>query len=283
MAGSGITRRQFTQGAALAAMSLSAGVQAAAEPKAPGMKITIVGDSTCIPDPGHDVASFLINGKHLVDTGWYAALKMRQYGFDPLALESIIITHFHQDHYIGLPQLLFFAGLKRIERPLTIAAPAEHLPRVMKAAEEFLQIARFPQLTVKYRLVPLRAGDAFELSDVRVESFAAKHVSGKNQPEPALAYKVTDKSGGARFVYSGDTSSHPPLAGFARDAALLIHDASHTPVKDSAAIAKQAGVGKLVLIHYTQSRAERLLQEARAVFPHTALAKEGQTLEIGKA
>ena len=268
----------------MAALSLSAGpLAAAAGPNGPCMKIAIIGDSTCIPDPGHDAASFLINGKHLVDTGWYAALKMRQYGLDPSALESIIITHFHQDHYIGLPQLLFFLGLKRIERPLTIAAPAEHLPRVMKAAEDFLQIARFPQLKVNTKLIPLAAGDSFELSDVRVESFAAKHVSGKNQPEPALSYKVTDKAGGARFVYSGDTSPHPPLADFARGASVLIHDAAHTAAKDSAEIAKQAGVSRLVLIHYAQGRAERLLQEARAVFPHTELAREGQTLEIRKA
>jgi ribonuclease BN (tRNA processing enzyme) len=39
-------------------------------------------------------------------------------------------------------------------------------------------------------------------------------------------------------------------------------------------------VGRLALIHYSQPRADRLLQEAKAVFPNTELAKEGQTLEI---
>jgi len=86
----------------------------------------------------------LINGKHLVDTGWCAALKMREYGFDPLALESIILTHFHQDHYLGLPQLLFFVGLRK--RPgllLNIAGPSENLQRVVEAADAFLQVPRF--------------------------------------------------------------------------------------------------------------------------------------------
>jgi ribonuclease BN (tRNA processing enzyme) len=60
----------------------------------------------------------------------------------------------------------------------------------------------------------------------------------------------------------------------------LIHDGVHTPPKDAAAIAQQAGVGRLVLIHYPQDRAARILAEAQAVFPNTELAREGHTLEI---
>ncbi len=276
-----MTRRQFHRSAAIAAAGLSAALQAtAAEPKAPGLKVTVIGDSTCIPDPGHDVASLLINGRHLIDTGWYAALKMREYGFDPLALESIWITHFHHDHYIGLPQLLFFVGLKQRAAPLTLAGPAEHLPQILKFTNEFLQIARFPQLTVNLKVVPLTPGDGLELSDVRVESFGVNHVSGKQQPEQAMAYKVSDKASGACFVYSGDTSHYPPLAEFARGVPLLVHDGSHTPAKAAAEVAKQAGVGRLALIHYNQARGERLLQDAQAVFANSELAKQGQTWEI---
>jgi len=290
MPSSPMTRRQF-HGAASAVVAAAAGLGTAvrnasgAEPKsaaaaAPGLKINVIGDSTCIPDPGHDVASLLVQGKHLIDTGWYAALKMREYGFDPLALESILITHFHHDHYIGLPQLLFFIGLKQRPQPLTIAGPAQHLARMVETANQFLQLDRFPQLTVQLKLIPLAPGDRFELSDVRVESFGVNHVSGKQQPEPALAYKVTDKASGACFVYSGDTSAYPPLAEFARGVPLLIHDGAHTPAKASAEVAKQAGVGRLALIHYTQARGDRLLQDARPIFPNTELAREGQCFEI---
>jgi ribonuclease Z len=277
----GITRRQFACGVAMAAVGARAALEAvAAEPRPAGMKFTILGDSTCIPDPGHDVASFLINGKHLVDTGWYSALKMREYGFDPLALESIIITHFHQDHYLGLPQLLFFAGLKRKKDPLTIAGPAEYLDQVLHAAKEFLQISRFPEITPNYKTIPLKPGDTFELSDVRFQTMAAKHISGAKRSEPAIVFKVTDKTNGACAVFTGDTSYHPPIADFAQGVPLLIHDGAHTPAKDAADIAKRASVGRLVLIHHNQAHADRLLQEAKAVFPNTELAKEGQTLEI---
>lgn len=275
------TRRRFTQTAAIAALGLSAGVQA--ETEVPGMKIAVLGDSVCIPDPGHEPSSLLVNGKHLIDTGWCVALSMRQYGFDPTVLESILLTHCHQDHYIGLPQLLFFIGMKQSQRPLTIAGPAEHLAHVLEAARDFLQIHRFPELAVNVKAVPLAPGDVLELSDVRVESLAARHVSSKNRAEPALAYRVTDKASGATFAYSGDTSYHPPLAEFARNVPLLIHDAAHTSAKDAADIARQAGAGRLLLIHYAQSRGQRLLQEAQGVFPNTDLARQGETLEIAAA
>ncbi|MBI5684582.1 MAG: MBL fold metallo-hydrolase [Verrucomicrobia bacterium] len=276
---SNMTRREFARITA-AGLSSALVAKAAAAPVAP-LKITIIGESSCIPDVKREMACFLINGKHLVDTGWCAALRMREHGFDPLALESIIITHFHQDHYIGLPQLLFYIGLrKRPGPPLNIVGPSENLRRVVEAADAFLQVPRFPELAVNRKLVPLNAGDKFEVTGLRFETFAARHTSGTNRVEQALVYKVTDKASGACAVFTGDTHPHPPIAEFAKGVSLLIHDGAHTPPKDAARIAQQAGVKKLVLIHYNQSRAAKLLAEAKSVFPNTELAEEGRTLEV---
>ena len=245
------------------------------------MRITVLGDSSCTPDVGHEAACLLINGKHLVDTGWCAVLKMREYGFDPMALESLILTHFHQDHYLGLPQLLFYLGLhKRRGTPFKILGPREHIEPVVKMAVEFLQTSRFPELALDYRLVPLAAGDQCELADLHLQSFAARHFSSANQLEPALVYKVTDKANGACAVLTGDTHYHPPIAEFARGVPLLIHDGVHTAPKDAAGIARRAGVGPLLWIHYSQSRAARTLAEASAVFAPAELVKEGTTLEV---
>jgi len=247
------------------------------------LKITIIGDSSCIPDLRRETACFLINGKHLVDTGWCSALRMREHGFDPLKLDSIILTHFHQDHYIGLPQLLFYIGLrKRTGPPLNIVGPSENLRRVVEAADAFLQVPRFPELAVNRKLVPLAAGDKFETTDLRFDTFAANHVSGTNRVEQALVYKVTDKASGACAVFTGDTHHHPPIAEFAKGASLLIHDGAHTAPKDAARIAQQAGVKRLVLIHYGHSRGAKILAEAKAVFPNTELAEEGKSFEVSK-
>lgn len=214
------------------------------------MKVTFIGVSSCIPDVGSESPCFLVNGKHLVDTGWNAVLKMREHSIDPLNLESIILTHLHQDHYIGLPPLLFFFGLRRRfspgKTPLKIFGPVEHLERVLRSALEFLQIKRFPELGVDYRVVPLEPGEGFELDDLRFETAATSHTSGHNRPEPALMFKIISKGGGAPFAFTGDTHYHPPVAEFTKGVSLLVHDAGHTSPKDVATIAKTAGVKRLL-------------------------------------
>ncbi len=247
------------------------------------MEITFVGVSSCIPEPGRETACFVIDGKHLVDTGWCAALKMREYGLDPMALDSVILTHLHQDHSLGLPGVLFYQGLRGRDplrrEPLRLFGPGEHLAHVVEAALAFLQVARFPELVLNYELAPLAPGDRFALGDLRFETMAAHHVSGKGALEPALIYRVTQEGGGT-IVFTGDTHHHPPVAQFARGAALLIHDGAHTAARDAARLAREAGVGRLLLVHYAESRAEQILAEAREVFPNTALADDGMTVTV---
>lgn len=248
------------------------------------MKITFTGTSSCIPDIESETSSFVINDKHLVDTGWCTALGMRRYGIDPLGLESIILTHLHQDHYIGLVQLLFYITMRGPKgpsvQPLSIIGPGDYLAHVVNAAFDFLQLPRFPELEMSYTLVPLSPDQSFDLGDLHIDSCAARHVSGKGNTEPALSYKITETTTGEAFAFSGDTSFHPPLAEFAQGLPLLIHDGAHTSAHDAATIAKMAGVDRLLLTHYSQSNAESMLVDARNVFPSSYLAREGDTLTI---
>lgn len=248
------------------------------------MKVTFVGTSSCTPDVGSDTASFVINDRHLVDTGWCAVLRMREYGIDPLGLASVVLTHFHHDHYMGLVQLLFYATTRgrhgAVAHPLHVIGPEAHLARVFHAALDFLQLSRFPELEVNHALMPLRAGQGFELDGLQWETFAARHVSGKGAPEEALCYKVTEPATGVRIAFTGDTSFHPPIAGFARGVRLLIHDVAHTSARDAATIARTAEVERLLLIHYAQSEAASLLAAAREVFPRSFLAGDGSIMSI---
>ena len=241
------------------------------------MKITFIGTSTCIPDIGSEVASFLIDGKILVDTGWCSVLKMREYGFDPLDIEYLILTHLHHDHYIGLPQLLFYLRLKKL---VTIIGPSKHLKNVVNKALEFLQISRFPELSLDLKLIPLSPGKSYKGNGFKLDTFPAKHLSGNNVFEESLVCRFTELSTGKSFAFTGDTSFHPPIAEFVGNIPLLIHDACHSLPKEAAAIAKMANVETLYLIHHSNEKAEEALNEARAVFPHSFLAMEGKTLEI---
>lgn len=248
------------------------------------MKVTFIGSSTCIPDVGHEVSSLLVDGKHLVDAGWCNVLKIREHGFDPLGVESVIFTHFHQDHYIGLPHLLFFMGLQRHLRHdatlLRIIGPSEHLRNIVNAALTFLQIHRFPELRVNLELIPLSSHGHYETGEIRLDTLETSHVSGMKVPEQALVYKFTEILTGRSFVYTGDTFFYPPIAEFAKNVPLLVHDAAHTSAKDAAKIGRLANVKRLYLIHYPEKEGKRLLKEAKKVFPNCFLAREGETLKI---
>ena len=245
------------------------------------MNVTFIGTSSCLPDVGSDTASFVINGRHLVDTGWCSVLHMREYNLDPLDLESLILTHLHHDHYMGLVQLLFYTRGGASRRPLRIIGPPPYLEPVIQAAVDFLQFSRFPELDLHPVPVPLSPGQHLELDGLRLEATAASHVSGKGVPEPALCCKMTELAGGATLVFTGDTSFYPPIAEFAHGADLLIHDASHTSAQDAARIAAMAGAKRLLLGHYSSRHAEQLLAAARGVFPESYLATDGSTTVVG--
>ncbi|MBX3102980.1 MAG: ribonuclease Z [Bacteroidetes bacterium] len=98
-----------------------------------------------------------------------------------------------------------------------------------------------------------------------------------------------------RYAFCTDTGFLPELAGHIAGVDLLYHESTflqdqeqrardtfHSTAADAARIARQAGVGKLLLGHYSARYKELqpFLDEARRVFPHTELALEGQLISI---
>ncbi len=92
------------------------------------------------------------------------------------------------------------------------------------------------------------------------------------------------------YAYCADTAFHPPLAEFLKGVDLLYHEATfaedlrewaiktyHSTAKDAANIARLAGVGQLIIGHFS-SRYDndvQLINEAKSVFPNTIVAVEG--------
>jgi len=100
-------------------------------------------------------------------------------------------------------------------------------------------------------------------------------------------------------VYTGDTRPTERTVEVARNADLLIHDASfredlkewavesgHSTAREAAEVAKAANAKKLILTHIStrySKDARPLLEEAREVFSNTVIAEDFMTIEVTTA
>ncbi|MFC1526365.1 MBL fold metallo-hydrolase [Candidatus Latescibacterota bacterium] len=250
------------------------------------MRVRFLGHTSCVPDPGTDTSCLLVNDRVLFDTGWAPVLRMRELGLDPLEIRGILFSHFHPDHYLGLAQMLFMLGLRlpggaeEPRRQPLIAGPREHLEHIVQATQAYLQWGRLPQLALNHRLVPTGPGDVLDVDGLRIEVFAANHVSGHGDPEPALAYRVTEESSGGSFFFSGDTHPCPELAEPATGVQLLIHDSAHSTPEQAAETARQAGVEQLILAHLPASACPDAVARARTIFANAEAAGPNQVIEV---
>ncbi len=99
----------------------------------------------------------------------------------------------------------------------------------------------------------------------------------------------------ASYAYCSDTLFDRTLSEIVKGVDLLYHEATyaddsqakarerfHSTASQAARIARDAGVGKLLLGHYSKAYKDenRHLEEARKIFPETVLANEGMKIDI---
>lgn len=258
-------------------------------------QVAFLGSASAVPSAGRDTASFLINGKYLVDFGWCAVLRLLQFGFDPLKIEYAFITHCHHDHYLGLPQFLFYnvMKLRQNSRPtkLKLIGPKD-LPLVLERSKSLLQVEKFPEVNPEAHLEVrvFMPGEILDEAEFLLETCESKH------PVDARCYKFTDKCTNLIIAFTGDTSYYEPIADFVKGCHLLIHEASfapdakretlekygHSSALDAANIAKLAEAKQLILIHYSEDKIEESFQLAKSIFPDTELAKEGHIWNVAE-
>lgn len=97
------------------------------------------------------------------------------------------------------------------------------------------------------------------------------------------------------YAYCSDTVYDPSIVDSVKGVSVLYHEATyaddaldragarfHSTASQAAMIARDAGVGQLIIGHFSKAyrNEERHLAEARAIFPNTILANEGLRLEI---
>ena len=303
------------------------------------LSVRFLGTSASRPTVERGVSSLAVvrEGETLMfDCGEGTQRQMMRYGVS-FALEDIFFTHYHADHLLGviglmrtmslqgrtellrlwgpkpgarlLRQTVTF-GADRLAFPVEVMEvepgtpigrsgydllpfPVEHhgVGALGYALVERTRLGRFNPDRARELGVPegplwgrLHRGDAITLDDGRVVT--AADLVGPTRP-------------GRRIVLTGDTRPSAATIDAARDADLLVHEATfadeeadraketgHSTAREAAQVALAAGVKRLALTHFSArySRdASELDREARHVFPHVVLARDGMELEIAYA
>jgi ribonuclease Z len=216
----------------------------------------------------------------LVDCGGDVIQRLLAAGADPNEIVVIILTHEHADHVGGFPLFMEKIWLAKRGRPIPVCGPGTALAQARRVFEAFDTSGWEGLPEIEWHTVPLDEG-ALVWMDTHWRITATPGTHGV----PVMGIRVEDVRGGGVVAYSSDTSRSDAIARLAEAADILVHEATgdfsgHTSPQDAAHIAKQAGVGQLVLVHLPPELAEEDLAEARESFAELDLGEDGASYEF---
>lgn len=141
------------------------------------LDLVFLGTSGSVPTARRGPAATLIRrggGRILVDCGEGTQRQLLRSSMGLVELPEVFLTHYHADHYLGLPGMLKTFALRGRELPLTVYGPPG-------LRDLFAGLARiFGRLTYPLRLEEVRPGDVLERGDYRILVFPVRHGTTSN-------------------------------------------------------------------------------------------------------
>jgi len=228
------------------------------------MKLIFLGTSGSIPTAERNLPAIVLRRDRellLFDCGEGAQRQMARAGVSPMRLKAVFLTHFHGDHFLGLPGLVQTLALMNRADELEVYGP----PGTAELVEKLLGLGYYT-LTFKVQAHDVEPGGELRRGDYLIKTCEVDHTvqslayaviedtrPGKFYPEKAAALGVRHgpdfsrlRAGqdielpdgrvvkpeqvmgppraGCKIVYAGDTRPCERVVELARDADVLIHD-----------------------------------------------------------
>lgn len=136
------------------------------------LDVVFVGTSGSMPTARRAPAATLVRrgGERLLfDCGEGTQRQLLRSDVGLVDLEEIFVTHFHADHFLGLPGMLKTFALRGRETQLTLYGP-RGLGDLVGSLRRI-----FGRLTYAYEIVELSAGDVLERDGYDLQPFAVRH------------------------------------------------------------------------------------------------------------
>lgn len=243
------------------------------------MKVTFVGCGDAFGSGGRFNTCIHVedqSGAFLLDCGATSLVAMKRTGIDRGAIDTILLTHFHADHFGGIPFFLLDSQLNvKRTSPLLLAGP----PGLRGWYERAMALA-FPGervLPFELTLREIAIGEPLTLNGRKVTAFAAMH---DERAGPCLSYRV--ESGGKVLCYSGDTEWTDTLVDAARAADLFVCECymyekprkSHMSLTALRPHLPRIGAKRVILTHLSEDMLTRLDEI------DLECARDGLTVEV---
>ena len=253
------------------------------------MRLTVIGCSGSFPGPDSPGSCYLLESEHegrtwrvLLDLGSGALGVLQQY-VDPLAVDAVLLSHLHADHCLDLCGYYVLRKYHPDGHPplLPVWGPSGTAGRMARAYD----LDEAPGMTEEFDFRDWAPGAEVTIGPYTVEAWPVEH--------PVEAYGLRVGADGTVLAFTGDTGRCDQLERVARDADLLLAEASfhheadnppgiHLTGTDCGEVAAAAGVGRLVITHVPPWYDPKdMLAAAQAVWPGPAeLARSGATFEV---
>lgn len=202
----------------------------------------------------------------LLDCGFTTPHRYFADCFYPEQLEALWISHFHGDHFFGVPLLLLRLWEMGRVSPLLLIGP-HGLQEKIEMALDLAYPALGGKLRYALQYLPVSEAASFEAAGFSWQTAAMDH------SQPCLALKVTN--GGKSLLYSGDGRPTEAAVQLARGCGLAVHEAysvsgqipGHGSIAGCLALAREAGCARLALVHLSRVERERAADELRVLCP----------------
>ena len=296
------------------------------------LDLVFFGTSGSVPTAQRAPSSLLVrrgSERLLIDCAEGTQRQMLRSTVGLVELREVFLTHYHADHYLGLPGMLKTFALRGREVDLTVYGP----PGLLDLFAALKRI--FGKLTYRLRLEELEPGDVLERDGYNLVTFLPAHgVSSLGyalveRPRPGrFDVEAADSLGieppqrgllqrgesielpdgrvvtpdavlgpsrrGRKLVLAGDTAPSPIVLEAAREAEVLVHEATfldeereraretaHSTALEAAELARDADVALLALTHLSNRYfGPEVGREARTIFPATVVPKDFDVIDV---
>jgi ribonuclease BN (tRNA processing enzyme) len=251
------------------------------------VELTVLGCGGTWADPGGATSGYLIReqGFNLwLDCGTGTLSRLEQ--IIPMSeIDAVLVSHAHPDHFVDLYPCFYarhYAGKGAPGLPLF--CPGGFFEQVGSLVSSESRDV----MATAFNWLELHEGADFEVGPFRVQAREMSHIGVQ-----ALGYRI--EVDGRALAYSGDTGPSEPLVDLARDADVLLCEATwqehmdllpfHLSGRQAGEHAAAAGVGRLVLTHIWPSldKEDSRTEAAQTYDGPIDIAREGMVLEVGGA